>query len=240
MLKFVKQSNWFTGLLIFFMPVTLIIFLGSQMAYSQVKGKFEAYQNLPEVTTLAELEQMQVDQLVLLRGRIAEAIPHGDEGVVSDLIIYQERPTDGREVRYREEFPLIFPEFVMELSDGTLTIIPSATREHVIQDELHTVTDGDRQRTGFRIGDVVTVQGQWQPGPGSRSALNEVTGITSAHKQGLMAQWEAAFQKVGWVRNGLGLLALLSIILLVVQLVEPELSMRIPKNGQLQQQKRLQ
>ena len=75
MLKFIKQSNWFTGILIFFMPVTLIIFLGSQMAYSQVKSKFEAYQNIPEITTLAELENLPAGQLVMLRGRISEATP---------------------------------------------------------------------------------------------------------------------------------------------------------------------
>lgn len=213
MLKFIKQSNWFTGILIFFMPVTLIIFLGSQMAYSQVKGKFEAYQNIPEITTLAELETMPADQLVMLRGRISEATPLHNGMLAPDLIIYQERPANGREVRYQEEFPLIFPEFVLDLPDGTLTIIPSSTREHVIQNELHTVTDGDRQYTGFVIGDVVTVQGQWQS-----FALNEVTGITSVHKQDLMSEWEVAFQKVGWVRDGSGLLTLLSIILLVLQL----------------------
>jgi len=191
----------------------LIVFLGSQMAYSQVKSKFEAYQNIPEITTLAELENLPVGQLVMLRGRISEATPLHNGTLTSDLIIYQERPTDGREVRYQEEFPLIFPEFVMELPDGTLPIIPSLTREHIIQNELHTVTDGDRQRTGFRIGDVVTVQGQWQS-----PALNEVTGITSVHKQALLAEWEIAFQQVRWARNGSGLLTLLSIALLVLQL----------------------
>ena len=218
MLKLVKQSGWVTGTLIFFMPITLIVFLGSQMAYSQVKGKFEAYQNIPEITTLAELQEMPADQLVMLRGRISQATPLSNDALPPDLIVYQERPAGGREVRYREEFPLIFPKFVMELPDGTLPIIPSLTRERVIQNELHTASDGDRQRTGFRIGDVVTVQGQWQPEPNSLPILNEVTGITSAPKQGLVVEWEAAFQKVAWVRNGLGLLTLLSIILLVVQL----------------------
>lgn len=213
MLKFIKQSNWFTGTLIFFMPVTLIVFLGSQMAYGQVKAKFETYQNIPEITTLSELEKISADQLVMLRGSISKATLLGNDVVAPDLIIYQERPADSREIRYREEFLLFFPEFVMELADGTVSITPSTTREHVIQNELHTVTDGDRQRTGFRIGDMVTVQGQWQS-----PSLNEVTGITSVHKQDLMAEWEAAFQKVGWVRNSFGLLTLLSIILLVIQL----------------------
>lgn len=218
MLKIIKQSNWFTAILIFFLPVGLIVLLGSQMAYSQVKGKFEAYQNIPEIATLAELEKMPADQVVMLRGRISEASSLGSEGVAPDLIIYQERPAGGREVRYREEFPLIFPEFVLELSDGTLTIIPDLSRERIIQHELHTVPAGDRQRTGFRIGDVVTVQGQRQPGPRSGPVLAEVTGITGATKQGLMAEWAAAFQKVASLRNGLGLLTLLSIILLAIQL----------------------
>lgn len=46
----IRQSNWLTGSIIFFMPILLIFFLGSQMAYSHVKGKFDAYQGIPEVT----------------------------------------------------------------------------------------------------------------------------------------------------------------------------------------------
>ncbi len=223
MFKVIGKSNWLTGTMIFFMPVLLIFFLASQLAYSQVKGKFEVYQNIPEVTRLSELERMPAGQVIMVRGRIpkkraqvAEAMGPGGEGVAAGLIIFQERPADGREVRFREEFELVFPAFVMDLPDGHLAIMPSLTRERVIQHEGHTVADGDRQRTGFRPGDLVTVQGEWQPGQVPN--LSEVTGITGVDKISLVTEWEEAFGKVSRVRNGLGLLTLLSVVLLGGQL----------------------
>jgi len=221
----VIQNHWLTGAMIFFMPVIFIFFLGSHMAYGQVKAKFEAYQDIPEVARLSDLEALPPGQVVMLRGRIAEAScasamlsscrrpPAG-----SDLIIYRERPAKGREVRFQETFELVFPQFVLALPDGQLLIMPSLTREPVIQHELHRVSGGDRQRTGFRAGDLVTVQGQWQPEPGTTPALIEVTGMTGAGKQSLMQEWQDAFRQVGWVRNSLGLFTLLSILLLVVHL----------------------
>jgi len=201
------------------MPVVLVIFLGSQMAYSQVSGGFEAYQSIPEVTSLSQLEALPADEIIILRGHISEAsAPANGRQAAAKLLIYQERPTDGREVRYREEFPLIFPQFVMDLSDGSIAIEPSLTRDKVIQNELHTVAAGDRVHTGFQTGDLVSVQGQWQPKLSSNPALVDVTGITSVDKQTLIADWAADFQKVGWARNILGLVSLVSIVLLVVQL----------------------
>lgn len=216
-IKIIQRSGWLAGGLIFFMPVLLIFFLGSQSAYSQVKGKFEAYQNMPEITRLSELTALPSGQVVILRGQISEATPRRALDLIApDLIIYQERPTAGREVRFQEEFPLVFPEFVMALADGSLVVSPSQAEEHIIQGELHTVADGDRVRTGFRIGDTVTVQGRWQPQVGP--TLIDVTGITSADRASFMADWEKVFRWVGWVRNGLGLLTILSLIILIVQL----------------------
>ena len=172
MFKLIRHSNWFTGAMIFFMPVLLIFFLASQMAYGQVKGKFEAYQAIPELTRLSALANLPAGQVVMLRGAISPANQdHSQDPAAPDLIIFRERPAEGREVRFQEEFPLVFPEFVLDLPDGPVVISPSQTRERVIHHEIHTVTIGDRQRTGFRPGDMVTVQGEWrrgqsQPDPG--------------------------------------------------------------------------
>lgn len=199
---------------IYFTPVLLIFFLGSQMAYSQVEGKFEVYQAIPELTGFSELAGIPSGEVVMLRGRISavscELTPCG-----SDLIIYRERPAEDREVRYQEKFEEVFPAFVLELPDGRVTIYPSETRERVIQHEIHSVPSGDKALTGFQIGDVVTVQGQWQP---QQTALIDVTGITSSDKQGLIAEWQEAFAQVIWARNILGLLTGLGVMLLIVQL----------------------
>ncbi|MCL4301841.1 MAG: hypothetical protein KJ077_39465 [Anaerolineae bacterium] len=212
MFKLAGKTNWVTGLLIFSMPVMLVFFLGSQMAYSQVKSQFETYQTIPEVTRLADLESIAAGRVVMLRGQIAAP---SMRAAGSELLVFQQRPAAGREVRFGEEFSLIFPEFSLQLPDGLVKISPSLTRERVIQHELHTVGSGEDKLTGFRPGDNVTVQGEWQP---ATTTLSEVTGITGADKAGLMAEWQEAFQKVGWVRNGLGLLTLLGLILLVVRL----------------------
>lgn len=219
MFKLIQKNNWLAGAMIFFMPVALIFFLGSQMAYSQVKNKFELYQSIPQVTRLSDLETVPAGQVVLLRGRIARATAlENSADTEGELIIFQERPAAGREVRYQEEFPLVFPEFVMNLPDGRLNILPSQSRERVIQHELHRVQRGDRDYTGFAPGDMVTVQGQWQPAAGAIARLNDVTGITGADKQSLLREWELAFRQVSWVRNGLGLFTALSIVLLIIQL----------------------
>jgi hypothetical protein len=83
----------------------------------------------------------------------------------------------------------------MALPDGVVTVVPGQQREHVIRGELHTISDGDRLRTGFRVGDSVTVQGQWQPQP--RPALIEVTGITSADQITFMVTIQAHGQEQG-------------------------------------------
>lgn len=211
MFKLIGKNGWLTGLLIFSMPILLVFFLGSQMAYSQVNSQFETYQNIPEITSLAQLERMPPEQVVMVRGHIAESSPSLPG---SNLVIFQERPTGGREVRFGEEFNLIFPEFEMSLGDGQIRISPSLTRERVIQHELHSVPQGDLTLTGFRPGDLVTVQGEWQP---ATATLREVTGVTGADKASLIAEWQDSFKLVGWVRNGLGLLTLASLVLLVAR-----------------------
>ena len=206
------------------MPVLLIFFLGSQMAYGQVKSKFKAYEAIPIANSLVALTEISMGEAVLVQGQISEVLLNEETTPTQqvgndDLIVYQERPTDGREVRFREEFPLIFPEFVMTLADGSLiTIIPSITREHVIQSELHAVPIGDRTLTGFRLGDTVTVQGEWQPTTSSTlPALVDVTGISGADRATLIAEWEAAFNKVSLLRNVLGFFTLISVIAFVVE-----------------------
>ena len=217
MLNLIQKSNWFTGLLILFMPVTLIFFLASQMAYSQVQGRFEANLAIPEITDMAGLAAIASDEIIILRGQISPATPRpAVEGPAADLIIFQERPAAGRDARFREEFPLIFPPLVLDLPDGSVSITPSDSDEIIIQGERHTVPAGDRVLTGFRIWDTISVQGTWQPQP--TPALIEATGVTSADRAQFIAEWQAAFQKIAWARNGLGLLTLISILVLVVQL----------------------
>jgi hypothetical protein len=224
MLKLVGKINWVTGLLVFSMPVMLVFFLGSQMAYSQVKSQFETYQNIPEVTRLADLASIPVGRVVMLRGQIVESLTDTPD---SELLIFQKRPAEGREVRFGEEFNLVFPEFRLQLPDGLIKISPSLTRERIIQHELHTVSSGEDRLTGFRPGDSVTVQGEWQP---ATTTLFEVTGITGADKAGLMAEWQETFQKVGWVRDGLGFLTLVGLILLVVRLRQARINPPLPES----------
>jgi hypothetical protein len=209
-----KGNSWLTISLIFLTPVLFIFFLGSQMAYGQVSRQFERYQNIREASGLAELEALPAGQVVMVRGQIAEAVERPD----SELLIFQVRPADGREVRFQEEFPLVFPEFVMALPDGTLTIQPSLTRDRVIYDELHRVADGEYELTGFNPGDTVTVQGQWQPVAGAVPALVGVTGITGGDRRSFMADWEQNMRQVKLARNMLGLLSVVGLVVLIVRL----------------------
>ena len=217
MFNLLHKNNWLTGALIFLMPVTLIFFLGSQMAYGQVKNQFERYQDIPQVSTLSELRAIPAGQVVMLRGLMAESPPRqGATATTPDLTVFQVRPATGREVHFQEEFPLIFPEFGLELTDGPVTIVPSSTRERVIQHELHRLGDEEYEYTGFRPGDRVMVQGQWQP-DGS-PALIEATGISGGDKASLMVEWQRAFQKVSWARNILAALTVAGLSLLLGQL----------------------
>lgn len=216
MLNVLRRSNWLVGALIFFTPILFIFFLASQMGYSQVNGKFTAYEAIPEVSTLAALQAVSPGEVVMVRGQISVATPLGSNPVAPDLIIYQEQPTEGREIRYREEFDLVFPDFILDLPDGTVVALPSESRERVIRHTLHTLPDGEMTYAGFRIGDTVTVQGAWQPG--NEPLLGDVTGVSSIDKTAMMAEWRNAFSWVGWARNGFGGVTLLGIILLIVQL----------------------
>lgn len=209
MFKLIRQSGWFSAVLILSMPVLLVFLLASQMAYSQVKGRFDAYQAIPEIARMSDLERVPAGQVIMLRGRIAagNAAPGS-----TDLVVYRERPAEGREVRFQEEFPLVFPAFALELPAGAVQIEPSLNRDLVIYHELHRVEVGDRERTGFRPGDTVTVQGQWQP-----ARLFDVTGITGADKAALLQEFRQGLETMGQVRNVLGILTFASIMLLVIQ-----------------------
>jgi hypothetical protein len=204
-MNIINKSNWITGALIFFMPVLLIFFLGSQMAYGQVKGQFDQYRAIPQAHTLAELAVLPAGQTVLVQGVIAVVPPANPAG----LLIYQVRPVAGREVRFQEEFPLVFPAFTLTMPDGVLPVEPSLTRERVIQHEQHAETAGETRRTGFKPGNTVLVQGTWQAG-----ALVEATGLTGASRAALLAEWEQSFRWLGWARNGLGLLTVAGLVLL--------------------------
>ena len=218
-MNLINRGNWLTAFLIFLLPVTLVFLLGSQMAYSQVKAQFETYKNIPQINSAAELNAQADGTIVMVRGQISANTPLPVEAGASGLVVFQERPAEGRETSFGEEFSLIFPSIVLELPDSptnmALTVIPSEERERIIQAELHSVPDGDRRRTGFKVGDTVMVQGEWQSGSGS--ALVDVTGITGGDKTMLMAQWTDAFTVVSWVRNGLGAATLVSLIALAVQ-----------------------
>ncbi|MEZ4713084.1 MAG: hypothetical protein R3A44_38195 [Caldilineaceae bacterium] len=213
-----RKVNWLTGALILTMPISLIFYLGVQMAYGQVQRRYESYAATPQIGSVTALLAQPVGETVLLRGEIAASA--SSAGATAPLLIFQERPRDGREVRYLEEFSLNLPEFALRLSDGVVTIQPSAENAAAISHELHSTPMDDRTFTGFQVGDVVTVQGKWQPAPDAQSAprLIDVTGVSGADEATLLAEVQAGMQKVRLARDGLGLLTLASIVLLVVQL----------------------
>lgn len=219
MIKIIRNSGWITGTLIFFMPILLIFFLASQAGYSQVKSRFEEYRQIPEITSLAALQEQPNDEVLMLRGQIAPETCQPTPCAPDDLIVYRERPAEGREVRFREEFDDIFYGFVMSLSDGgSVIIVPHGEYEPIILEELHAIPAGDYLLTGFQVGDTVTVQGKWSSEASDVSALIDVTGITGGDKQSLIADWEQSFQQVSWARNILGALTGLGIIFLIIQL----------------------
>ncbi|MCE7989459.1 MAG: hypothetical protein DYG89_50550 [Caldilinea sp. CFX5] len=221
-----RRGDWLTGLLILSMPITLVFFLGSQMAYGQVQRQFVSYAALPEYTSLAEVQALPAGATILLRGQIADPatvtslLPEAAPVAPTEpLLVYQERPLDGREVRYLEEFPLIFPALALTLADGVVGVQPSQEGAPTISHELQRITVDDRAFTGFQVGDTITVQGKWQPAAEqSLPLLVEVTGIAGVAKAALQTEVQAALQKVKLVRDGLGLLALAGMVLLGIRL----------------------
>lgn len=215
--KVIRRFGWLTSLLVFSMPLFLITFLGFMMARGQVKGQFDQYQAVQEYTSLSSLSSVADEQVVMVRGRIAEgSSPDWADG----LVVFQERPLANRETRFEEEFPLIFPSFTLELSDGSLMVQPG--EQQVISHELHDVPDAahDREYTGFRIGDVVTVQGKWKVPTGSaQTVLSEASGITSLDRAGVMAEGQWAFKRLDSISIVLGALTLLTMALLVIQVL---------------------
>jgi hypothetical protein len=210
-----SRQGWLTMIVIILMPILFTFYLGTQMGYRQVADSIEAYRQIPEITRLADLTALSAGEIVMLQGQIAVTSSPA-KAAESGLIIYQERPAAGREVRFQEEFSLIFADFTLTLPDGSLAVEPSHTREHIIQHELHQLPVGDRVLTGFQAGDRVMVQGQWQPGP--TPALVDVTGVTGADRATLLAEWEAAMRKTRLLRDTLGGLSLLSLGLFIMQM----------------------
>lgn len=222
-----RRGGWLTGMLILSMPMFLIFFLGSQMAYGEVQRRYETYASIPEYTSVTQMQALTAGATVLLRGRIAkpgvlESLPpsQAPAAATGPLLIYQERPLDGREVRYLEEFPLVLPAFALTLADGTIGVQPSQESERAIAHEVHRITRVDREFTGFQVGDTITVQGQWQPATADQAQplVVNVTGIAGVEKAVLLAEVQAALQQVRRARDGLGLLTLVSIMFLVIQL----------------------
>lgn len=215
-MNLLRRVGWFTGLLMFSMPVLLITFLGFMMARGQVKSEFDHYQAIQEYTSLSALSAAPAESVVMVRGRIAEGpSPDWADG----LVIFQERPLAGRELRYDEEFPLVFPEFTLQLSDGALLIEPGDAQ--VISHETARVADAVQKReyTGFRLGDEVTVQGNWQGiVAGTQAMLPNASGITSLDRAGVIADGQDAFHQLDIYAMVLGILSLLALVLLIMQL----------------------
>lgn len=221
----IRRSDWLTSLLIFAMPIALVFYLGVQMAYSEVNSEVTSYAALTEYTSLAELQALPPGTTILLRGQLADpgallpGQPTADESA-NPLLIYQERPLDGREVRFLEEFPLIFPPVVLTLADGNIGVQASQDGTRTISHELHHLSLADRAFTGFQVGDIITIQGKWQPLTTDQTLplIVNVTGISGFAKAALQAEVQAGLQKVQLAKDGLGLLTVAGIVLLAVRL----------------------
>ncbi|ETW94804.1 MAG: hypothetical protein ETSY1_33275 [Candidatus Entotheonella factor] len=204
------------------MPLVWIAFLGTQMALQQVERKSATYREMPEISRVAVLQDLPPNTSVMLRGRIAAP-------AVSDgLIVYQERPAEGREVRFREVFEAHFPAIELALSDGRVRVIPRPESDYIIRHAHHTVTIGDRQRSGFRPGDVVTVQGLWQPE--RLPVLTEATGMTGIDKASLLAEWQRAIRNVTWVSRLTGVLSILGLGIIILRVWQWRTSHRMEEN----------
>ncbi len=218
-----RQGHRLSGYLVMGTPFLLIAFLGTQLAIQQVSRQFDTYQAVPEIADLATLTRLPATRLVLLRGRISpascEVSSCDNDPYTDDLILYREGPAEGREVRFRESFGQHFTSFVLDLPDGAVRILPSLTKAHVIQEAPQTEIHGDRQRDGFRLGDVVTVQGQWQPTPAQPPTLTEVTGVSRRDKSALLRDWQNAFRRVRWSSLVTGLLAGLGGLILITRAI---------------------
>lgn len=212
-----RKFGWLTSLLIFFTPIFLIMFLGALMARGQVKGEFDRYQTIQEYTSLASLPSASEGEIVMVYGHIADGpSPQWAKG----LVVFQERPLEGRETRFLEQFPMVFPSFTLAVSDGTLLVEPGS--QQVIAHELHRLEDQAQKReyTGFRVGDRVTLQGKWQaPAPGAEPVLQNVTGISSLDRAGIIAEGKYAFRRLDTICFVLGGLTVLSALLLAIQLL---------------------
>ena len=207
-----ERHGWDTALLIA-LPLIVLVFLGSQMALKQVASKSRSYLKMPEITEMEALRRLPLGADVMLRGRIAAA----DEVADSNLVIYQERPAKGRAVRFREVFSQRFPAMELALADGRARIRPRPESTYVIRHAPHLVTVGDRQRNGFRIGDVVTVQGRFQLDEDGLPIVADVAGVAGRNKADLLSEWQAATRHVAWVSRLAGFLSVVGLLILALR-----------------------
>lgn len=212
-----RSRQGLDSVLMIAVPLIFIVFLGSQMALQQVVRKSATYMDMPEITQVAVLKSLPPNTDVMLRGRLVAVVTDAPDPEANDLIVYQERPADGREVRFREVFNQHFPTIEMALSDGRVRMIPRPESAYVIQHARHVVTMGDRQRSGFRLGDVVTVQGRWQPEQAALPVVTGVTGMTGIDKAALLSEWQLAIHDVKRVSLLAGLLSIWGIVMLILR-----------------------
>jgi hypothetical protein len=206
-----------SSVLMMAMPLLFMVFLGSQMALKQVGHKLASYRDMPEITAISVLKRLPPDTEVLLRGRLLSAVTDVPELEAKNLIVYQEHPANGREVRFQEVFNPFFPALEIALSDGRVRMTPLPESANVIQHPHHSVTIGDRQRSGFRRGDLVTVQGRWQRDRVAMPVVTGVTGISGIDKASLLSEWQAAICNVKRVSFLAGLLSALGLVRLILR-----------------------
>ena len=207
-----NRSGWNTALLIA-LPLMVMVFLGSQMALKQVASKSSVYVDMPEITQIAALRRLPPGADVMLRGRIVAADDAG-----SDLVIYQERPADGRAVRFREVFDQRFPAMELALADGRARVRPRPESKYIMRHAPHLITVGDRQQSGFRAGDVVTVQGRLQLDQDGVPMVVDVAGVNGRNKAELLSEWQEATRQVTWVSRVAGLLSALGLLVVILRM----------------------
>jgi hypothetical protein len=224
-----RQSRKWNSLFMIGLPLIFMVFLGSQMALRQVSRKSAVYQEIPEITQAAALRRLPSGTKVMLRGRLVRdvclASTCGTDSPEPNLIVYQERPADGRAVRFQEVFDQHFPAMELAMSDGRVQIVPRPESAYIMQHAPHVVATGDRQRIGFRPGDMVTVQGRWQPNQAAAlPMLTDVTGIMGIDRAALFAAWHSAVRQVTWVSYITGLLSVAGLLTLVLRVWKLQLS----------------
>ncbi len=210
-----EKGNLTTWVLLLIMPLLIIGWAGIKMAQAQVRSQFDHFTSIVEYNDLSSLQTAAPDATVMVRGRIIDAEPVDWAG---GLVVFQERPLDGRELRYGETFPYTFPQLTLSLDDGNVVVQPDPNGENVVTDALHSVRDENadvmREFTGFRNGDLVTIQGHWDAADGR---IVDATGITGLDQQAYTADWQKNFERFNTAGTLMGTITLLTIGLFAIQ-----------------------